>query len=445
MTQTVPSATPLVPPTIPSSHGERPEKFNGQDFKRWQQKMLFYLTTLGLAKYITEDPPFVEELEPDATKVEAFTAWKNSDFICKNYILNGLDNSLYNVYCTVETAKVLWLSLEKKYKTEDAGMKKFIVGKFLDFKMVDSKTVVSQIQELQVIIHEIRDEKMELSESFQVAAAIEKLPPSWKDFKNYLKHKRKEMTMEDLIVRLRIDEDNRKSEKKATSSLQAKANVVEDEKTNKRKREQNPNAKKQKKFQGSCHNCGKKGHKAAVCRAPKKKKPEANMAGNSEDVTDMDLCAVVSECNLVGNNKEWFLDTGATRHICANKWMFTTYNPATDNEQLFMGNLSASKVEGKGKIVLKLTSGKELKLNDVLHVPEIRKNLISGSLLSKHGFKLTFVADKFVISKNGVYVGRGYVCDGLFKANVTTVVANNDMNKSESSAYIVDSSNMWHS
>ena len=110
-TLNVPPPPPMVPPTVPYSHGERPEKFNGQDFKRWQQKMLFYLTTLGLAKYITEDPPFVEELEPDATKVEAFTAWKNSDFICKNYILNGLDNSLYNVYCTVETAKVLWLSI----------------------------------------------------------------------------------------------------------------------------------------------------------------------------------------------------------------------------------------------------------------------------------------------------------------------------------------------
>ena len=156
----------------------------------------------------------------------------------------------------------------------------------------------------------------------------------------------------------------------------------------------------------------------------------------------MDLCAVVSECNLVGNNKEWFVDTGATRHICANKWMFTNYKSATNEEQLFMGNSSTSKVEVKGKIVLKLTSGKELTLNDVLHVPEIRKNLISGSLLSKHGFKLTFVADKFVLSKNGVYKGKGYVCDGPFKANVTTVVLNNDMNKIESSAYMVDSHNL---
>ncbi|KAK3008464.1 hypothetical protein RJ639_013293 [Escallonia herrerae] len=125
-------------------------------------------------------------------------------------------------------AKALWESLERKYKTEDAGSKKFVVGKFLDFKMMDSKTVISQVQEFQLILHDIHAEGMVLGESFQVAALIEKLPPTWKDFKNYLKHKRKEMKLEDLIVRLRIEEDNRQSEKKAGNYHQeAKANVVE--------------------------------------------------------------------------------------------------------------------------------------------------------------------------------------------------------------------------
>ncbi|KAK3033186.1 hypothetical protein RJ639_036978 [Escallonia herrerae] len=130
-------------------------------------------------------------------------AWKHSDFLCKNYILNGLDNALYNVYIPMVNAKALWESLERKYKTEDAGSKKFVVGKFLDFKMVDSKTVISQVQEFQLILHDIHAEGVVLGESFQVAALIEKLPPTWKDFKNYLKHKRKEMKLEDLIVRLR--------------------------------------------------------------------------------------------------------------------------------------------------------------------------------------------------------------------------------------------------
>ena len=55
---------------------------------------------------------------------------------------------------------------------------------------------------------------MTLSEAFQVATIIKKLPYGWKDFKNYLKHKQKKMSLEELIVRLRIEEDNRGSEKR---------------------------------------------------------------------------------------------------------------------------------------------------------------------------------------------------------------------------------------
>ena len=55
--------------------------------------------------------------------------------------------------------------------------------------MVDSKTVGSQVQELQIILHDMIAEDMVVNEAFQVAAMIEKLLPSWNDFKNYLKHK----------------------------------------------------------------------------------------------------------------------------------------------------------------------------------------------------------------------------------------------------------------
>ena len=64
-------------------------------------------------------------------------------------MLNCLADSLYNVYSTKPTVKALWESLDHKYKTEDAGAKKWIVGRFLDYKMADSKTVVSQVQVLQ--------------------------------------------------------------------------------------------------------------------------------------------------------------------------------------------------------------------------------------------------------------------------------------------------------
>ncbi|XXG43377.1 hypothetical protein AAC387_Pa01g3427 [Persea americana] len=105
-----------------------------------------------------------------------------------------------------------------------------------------------------------------------------------------------------------------------------------------------------------------------------------------------------------------------------------------------MGNSAISKVEGQGQVVLKMTSGKELTLNNVLHVPDIRKNLVSVSLLSKKGFKLVFESDKFVLIKYVMYVGKGYMSDGLCKMNVMTIVPN----KKNSSAYMLESSNVWH-
>lgn len=70
---------PVVTPAVlggPLNHHERPEKFTGLNFKRWQQKMLFYLTTLSLARFLSKDVPAVEENEQDKQKLMALDAWK---------------------------------------------------------------------------------------------------------------------------------------------------------------------------------------------------------------------------------------------------------------------------------------------------------------------------------------------------------------------------------
>ena len=60
-----------------------------------------------------------------------------------------------------------------------------------------------------------------------MASIIENMPHRWKDFKNYLKHKWKEMNLEELIVRLRIEKDNRGSKKIGSNPSVTKVNVVE--------------------------------------------------------------------------------------------------------------------------------------------------------------------------------------------------------------------------
>ncbi|XP_073121493.1 uncharacterized protein [Henckelia pumila] len=305
---TPPPITPAVvtAPTASNAHAERPEKFSGTDFKTWQQKMLFYLTTLHIARFLKEVVA-VPTPNVDTQGRSAFDAWSHSDFLCRNYILNGLDNTLYSVYSATKTAKELWDSLEKKYKTEDAGTKKFVVGKFLEFKMVDTKTVISQVQEFQIILHGIMTEGMMISESFQVAALIEKLSPLWKEFKKYLKHKRKEMGLEDLIVRLRIEENYHKAEiKGGKMPMEAKANLVKPNAMKKRKHfGKDVKQGKNKKWKGTCWNCGKTNHKSKDCRLPKKDNQyRANVVQHKSvpiDLSEIDLSTVVFEANMFDN------------------------------------------------------------------------------------------------------------------------------------------------
>ena len=106
-----------------------------------------------------------------------------------------------------------------------------------------------------------------------------------------------------------------------------------------------------------------------------------------------------------------------------------------------MGDSRPALVLGKDKVLPKHTSGKILSLSNVLHVKDICYNLVFVSILVKVGVRVSFEGDKVILSKNGVLVGKGNYCNGLFILNVLNVI----MNESVSSfAYIVDSLDLWH-
>ena len=160
------------------------------------------------------------------------------------------------------------------------------------------------------------------------------------------------------------------------------------------------------------------------------------------DVSNINLIVVNSGVNLVRlNPKELWINTGATHHVCFNKKMFSIFELIETREKVFMGNLATFEIKGQGKVVLKMTSRKEVNLTNVLYVTKICKNLVSGSLLNNHGFRMVFESDKFVLSKSGMYVGKGYVNDGMWKLNVMTVIQSN-MNNASSSTFMLELINL---
>ena len=202
--------------------------------------------------------------------------------------------------------------------------------------------------------------------------------------------------------------------------------------------------KKNDKKKGVCHVCGDPDHWAPSCpnrydkRHPGKGGKTANVVIGDTDMKDAGygiFPTILSVCH----SPDWLIDTGANVHVCGDISMFSSYQTAGTSTVL-MGNGSSASVRGVGTVDLKFTSGKIVRLKNVHYVPSVNKNLVSGSLLCRDGYKLVFESNKFVISKYGTFVGKGYESGGLFRLSLSHACkkfVNHVCNNSES--------NVWHS
>ena len=109
--------------------------------------------------------------------------------VYQHTILTTLSNELFDVYYAYKEAKVIWESMLKKYTVGDVGKQNFVVRNYYKWEMVDNKDIKLQINKYHKLLEELRAGKIELPEQFIAGLLIEKLPHSWSDYKQQLKHK----------------------------------------------------------------------------------------------------------------------------------------------------------------------------------------------------------------------------------------------------------------
>ncbi|GJT13755.1 zinc finger, CCHC-type containing protein [Tanacetum coccineum] len=195
-----------------------------------------------------------------------------------------------------------------------------------------------------------------MDETIQVSCIVDNIPPSWKDFKHTLKHKKEKLTLAELGSYLRIEESLR-----VQDSDKLKSNNVD-----------------------------------------------------GPSVVNMD------------DDVAWWVDSKPTMHVCKDRCLFKTYESLNDESILHMRIESTSLVHGRGCVDLRFSSGKIVSLFNVLHIPNIRKNLVSSSILNNCGYKQVIEYDKFVLSKHGVFIGVGYLCNQMFRLYIVNDIAIND-------------------
>ncbi|GKA37221.1 zinc finger, CCHC-type containing protein, partial [Tanacetum coccineum] len=150
--------------------------------------------------------------------------------------------------------------------------------------------------------------------------------------------------------------------------------------------------------------CGKHGHLKRDCKA--------GNVGNKVNGSGTK--------GLVDNDVAWWVNSGATVHVCKDKFWFKTYESVNNGSILHIGNESTALVHGRGSVDLRFSSRKVFSLLNILHVPNIRKNLVSSSVLNNCGHKQVIESNKFVLSKRGVFIGFGYLSNHMFMLNIVS-------------------------
>ena len=131
--------------------------------------------------------------------------FNENDYLGHDRILSILSKEIYNTSYTTKTTIELWNALEKNFGTEDVGLKRFSVEKYLDFQMVDDKSLMDQVHEFENFVYELRLKGVELNEILLVTSLIKKIAFSWNEFARMLKQKPKDFSFTDLLIFIRIE------------------------------------------------------------------------------------------------------------------------------------------------------------------------------------------------------------------------------------------------
>ncbi|KAK2989425.1 hypothetical protein RJ640_017680 [Escallonia rubra] len=192
------------------------------------------------------------------------------------------------------------------------------------------------------------------------------------------------------------------------------------------------------KSQLKCYSCNKYGHFSYECRSTPKMEERNNFAP-AEEKNMEDAIFLTYRGNEECKKNVWYLDTGASNHMCGRKELFTDLDETIKGEVTF-GDSSKTPVKGKGKLMITLKNGDRRFISDVYYVPALKSNIIGLGQLLEKGYDIHM--------KDGALVIRNKDRELIAKVEMTknrlfTLDIRSEMMRCMKSV-IKDDSWLWH-
>ena len=111
------------------------------------------------------------------------------------------------------------------------------------------------------------------------------------------------------------------------------------------------------------------------------------------------------------------IDSGASRNFTGYKEALSDLIENDTNLEIVLGDKATYPMKGTGIVTLHLNQGQVLCLQDVLYVPDLKKNLVLISAMEDKVFKVAFIDGKVRIWKRNFKEAftLGFKVDTLYK------------------------------
>lgn len=395
---------------INPTHVSRFEPLNRENFDTWKIHMEALLIRNDEWDYVNGTNVKPENIAGNAERTAAIAAWIKGDSKAKSDIVLSISATELKQIKGCDTSRDVWRKLETIYQSKGPARKATLLKQLMLHRMEEGGDVREHVAKFFDAVDKLRDMEVEVNPDVLAIALLYSLPPSYENFRVAIESRDELPDPDALRIKIVEEHDAHRNEQSSGSSAMYVNKKYQPRKSQGAKVDNDKTQSKKKRIR--CNKCKLFGHKAAECR---NKITDNESAKTSEPVS---LCA--SEALLTrsaGRARKWCIDSGATSHLCNNIAFFSNAD-FSKRGKINLANDESTEIvaEGTARFEAKVFgSVKSVSLNNALHVPNLRSNLLSVGKITEQGFTVVFKKDgASVLDRNGDVKLVAEKIDGLY-------------------------------
>lgn len=396
---------------------------NGGNYIFWKTKLRAIFVRDDLWNIVSVSKP--EKADGD---------WQKKNNKAMAYITLSVEDSQLIHFAHLNDAFDAWQVLSKKYERSTFGSRLYLRRKLYGIKY-RSGPMNSHIDSIMELVGLLRGSGRPLENDEIVAVLLVSLPEAYSGLVTALEGRDEADLTVEYVTGKMIDEYQRRVEAgesgNGNSEMALQSAVAGSSKVSRGHQKGSNNGTKGGKTNKDdkelrvCYFCHKPGHLKADCYRFKRSQQQRS-AGTESAKSSVEVNVSNRESYITFKARDqprtvstrgWCIDSGATSHMTNDREFFSSLRDTSATIYLADGSSVAAAGVGEGQFYCESSDGRiqEVRLKNVLYIPQLDDGLLSVNRITEQGHRVTFENDTCSIYRNHQVIAEARSDGNLFR------------------------------